>query len=687
MGQDSLNIAGLFPGKSADDWRARVEKDLKGEAPSSLKTTTLDGIERSPLYTRDDAVQGSQLGFPGLAPFIRGATAANDWKIRQEYDDPRLEVSRAAIAEDLSRGVEALWLRLAPQWGIRVLTVDELDTLLADVDLEEVSVCLEAGHDAFQIAAAFVSLAKRRKCKLKQLRGGFGVDPFGTLASTGAAPGGLNAKMDELADLARWADKNAPSMRSALVSARPYEEAGATDGQQLGWALATSAEYLRRLLEGGLGLDRALRQFYFSLPISGDFFSQVAKLRAARLLWTKLVAASGGDLAGLPLRIHAATSRFNKTDRDPWVNMIRCTSEVTAAVLGGAQSIAVIPFDESIGASDAFARRVARNTQSVLREESHLGRVADPTGGSWYVEQLTDALARRAWSIFQDIEGQGGFARALRRGAIANALSEVSGERRAGVASRRTPIVGVSEFANVEEKAIERHGATPEELEEALQDSFAQLDHTQHRKRFLALAETVHNVEAKPGVLFQECVDAATEGVDLLSLSAVLRHGLADLHIEPARHWRLADSWEALRAGADEQLADRGHRPTALLVNLGPLPSHIARSTWTKNVLAAAGISVIDPDGFAEVYDAVDNWNSSEADLAVICGSDATYRNMLEGTVVALRSEGCDLLYVAGKLGDKEAALRAAGVIDFLYAGQDLVSVMEMLNEVLGAAE
>ncbi len=681
MGHDSPKPAGPFPPKGPDDWRAKVEADLKGASVATLATERLDGIEQRALYTRDDAIEGARLGVPGLRPFIRGSQVNGGWIVRQEYDDPRIEVSHDAIVADLQSGVEALWLRLAPQWGIRVLTVDDLDRLLNGVDLARVSVCLEARVDAFQVASSFAALARRRDIPLARLAGGYGLDPLGTLAATGALEGGIAARFRELSELAYWANAHTPSMRAVLVSSRPYHDAGATDVQELAWTLATAAEYLRQLFQAGLEIDQAAKQLYFCFPVSGDFFGQIAKLRAARLLWGKAVIAAGGTEEAAAMHMHASTSRFNKSDRDPWVNMLRATAEVAGAVIAGANSVASAPFDEPVGPSDAFARRVARNTQTVLRDESHLGQVIDPAGGSWFIEQLTDALARKAWSAFQEIERAGGFAQVLRRGTVANELGAIGEHEKALIGHRRIRLVGVNEFANLAERPLDRAPVNEEQLEETLQQSLEGLEHAQHRERFVSLAEVARDHDAKPGSLVDVCIDAVDAGIDHMSLGAVLRHGRPDLHIEPCRAWHAAGPWQALRDESDHIAEERGRRPSALMANLGSLSSHIARSTGTRNLLAAAGIEAIDTESFETAEAAATRWKETEADLAVICGSDATYETMLGEAVDALKAAGCDLLYVSGRLGDKEAELQSAGVVGFLFEGADALSLMEAVHE------
>ena len=668
-----------FPPVTKSEWVAKVEADLKGASFDGLRSTTPGGLALEPLYTAEDVEGMSAPGLPGVYPYLRGASPLSGWAIRQEYDDPRPSVCKEMIRQDLERGAEALWLRLGPRNGCRVLTIDELDDLLGAVDLGTTSICLDGGSDALAVASGLLALAQRRGVPYTALDGGLGFDPVGLLAREGRIQGGLRARFAELQDLGSWCSRNAPGLRAANVSSDPYDGGGASIVQELAYTIATGLEYLRRLADGGMSVDAAARQIRFSYAVSGDFFTQVAKLRAARWLWAKVVITAGGEPNAAGMQLHCRTSRFTKTQRDPWVNMLRVTAECTAAVLGGAQSIATAPFDCAIGPADELAQRVARNTQIVLREESHLGAVADPAGGSWFVERLTNDLARAAWDQLRTIEAGGGVLAALGSGALVDAVGEVADTREKRIAERKTPIVGVSEFPNLHEGAVERDPVSAEEIQRLLKASVDSLDLGAHRDRLRAIAGSVNEAEREPGALTDACLAATTGGADMYSVATVLQHGQPDLHMEPILQWRAAEVWEQLRTRSDQQPT----RPVAFFANLGPIPSHTARSTWTQNLLAAVGIGAVTNDGFEDMEALATAWNASAASLAVICGSDEDYAALLEPAVAALKKAGCPVVLVAGRPGEREAALREAGVSDFVFVGADVLTVMtEVLDSV-----
>jgi methylmalonyl-CoA mutase len=683
-----LNITQDFPPADKDAWRGKAEKDLKGVPLDKLVARTPEGLDIEPLYTRGDAIPPDARGFPGLPPFVRGRKAveraARGWSVCQEHDHPGVEASAAAINADLGRGATALWLRLGLSQGTRILTVGDLSHLLDGVDLAEVPVHLDAGPDALPVAAAFVAVAGGRGVAPDALRGSFGCDPLGTLARDGSLHSGFGGAFADLVDLTAWARRHAPGVRPVLVSTLPYHDAGATAVQELAYAVATGVAYLRRLDAAGIPVDAAAGAFVFQVGVGGDFFMEVAKLRAARWLWSKAVAASGGGGDARAMLLHARTSRRTKTRRDPWVNMLRGTAETFAAAVGGADAIACSPFDEAIGPPDAFARRVARNTQLVLREEGHLHRVLDPAGGSWYLESLTERLARAAWDAMRAIEANGGMASALARGRV---LAEVEGARQkrgSDVATRRVPVVGVSEFPNLSEDPVGREaglGQGESPIGRGLRDG----DDGARRATLVRLQERITgDPDREPGAVTGDLVEAASSGVDLFSLGAVLRRGRPSRHIEPLAPWRAAEPWEALRDASDRYADKQGARPKVFLANLGPIPEHRARADFAHNLFAAAGIEPVTNDGFDGVDAAADAFEASGAEVAVICGPDARYPDVVPELAARLKDRGASAVLLAGKPGEHEARYREAGLDRFIHIGADVLDILGAIQREIG---
>ncbi|MFE9741171.1 methylmalonyl-CoA mutase family protein [Streptomyces sp. NPDC006477] len=450
---DGLPLASEFPDAPHEQWQHLVAgvlrksgKEVSGDAAEAALSTLLeDGLDTRPLYTARDTAPDA--GLPGFAPFVRGGRAEGNtpggWDVRQRH----LAADGDAVLADLENGVTSLWLGV----GGTGIPVASLGSVLDGVYLDLAPVVLDAGDATEAAAERLFRLYEERGVAADAARGNLGADPLGHEARTGRPAYDL-ASVAGLAG--RCADRY-PGVRALTVDALPYHEAGGSAAQELGCSLATGVAYLRGLTAAGLSAAEACAQLEFRYAATADQFLTIAKLRAARRLWARVAEVCGAREAGAQ-RQHAVTSPVMMTRRDPWVNMLRTTVATLAAGVGGADSVTVLPFDEALGLPDAFARRIARNTSTVLIEESHLSRVIDPAGGSWYVERLTDELAHAAWAFFQDIERAGGQQAALRSGAVGERLAATWAARSAKLATRREPITGVSEFPHLTEKPVDR---------------------------------------------------------------------------------------------------------------------------------------------------------------------------------------------------------------------------------------
>lgn len=447
---DGLSLAAEFPDATHEQWQRLVEgvlrksgKDVSGPAAEDAMSTALeDGLRTRPLYTSRDAAPDA--GLPGFAPFVRGGRAEGStvggWDLRQRHT----ALTDGLVLADLENGVTSLWLVL----GEGGIPVSSLGSALEGVYLDLAPVVLDAGADVEPAARELLRQYEERGVAKEAARGNLGADPLGHEARTGTS-----SEFGPIASLARLCAGEYPGLRALAVDALPYHEAGGSAAQELGSSLATGVAYLRELTEAGLTAEQACAQLEFRYAATADQFLTIAKLRAARRLWARVTEVCGAPSAQVQ---HAVTSPVMMTRRDPWVNMLRTTVATLAAGVGGADAVTVLPFDHALGLPDAFARRIARNTSTILLEESHLARVIDPAGGSWYVETLTDELARAGWEFFQRIEQAGGQAAALRSGQLGRDLAETWQARTGKLAKRREPITGVSEFPNLAEPTVER---------------------------------------------------------------------------------------------------------------------------------------------------------------------------------------------------------------------------------------
>ena len=453
---DPLPLAARFPPATRDQWIELVTGVLRrsglaedADPVAALSSTTYDGIPVRPLYTAADAPP-VPAGTPGSAPYLRGATAdgptLTGWDVRQRHADPDPARLRASLLNDLETGATSVWLVL----GEAGLPVADLPAALEGVYVDLAPVALDAGGQTADAAAAYLRLVGERGLDPAEIRGSLGADPIGLRARTGATAdlGLLTPRPDH------------PQLRVATVDATVYHDAGASDATELAVATAVGVAYLRALTDAGLDVDAALDAVEFRFAVSADQFASIAKLRAARRVWGRVAALCEAEPAR-GQRQHAVTSAAMMTRRDPWVNMLRSTVACFAAAVGGADAITVLPFDTALGLPDDLARRIARNTQSILHDESSLGRVLDAAGGSWYVETLSDQLAHAAWDGFTEIERAGGALAALDAGLIGDRIAASRQRRADDVAHRRAPLTGVTEFALPNEPAVPRPPAPP----------------------------------------------------------------------------------------------------------------------------------------------------------------------------------------------------------------------------------
>jgi methylmalonyl-CoA mutase len=659
-----------FPETTYEQWRQQVDKDLKGgDFEKRLVTRTVEGLTVQPLYTARDLV-GSATGESTLTAHRRGAVPGGRygarWDLRSEHSVWDIDRAREEIAAELSRGATSLWLRFDASVRVGARTPSDrpdglpcsgpadLEALLSGVDLAKVPVVLDAGANAPAVAACFLALAAKRGIAADRLQGCFGVDPLGSAAQDGHAPYDLETLRALAVELLGLAERRAPKMRSFVVSTTPYHDAGASGSQEVAIALSTALAYLRWAIEAGIPVDRASAQLEFRVGIAGDLFAELAKLRALRLGYAKLIAALGGNEASQNTRLHAVTARRTKTQRDPWVNMLRTTTEAFSAMAGGADALTTRGFDEAIGPSDPFARRIARNVQIILNEEAHVTHVADPAGGSYYVEALTDVLARDAWKQFQQLEAAGGMRAALESGRIQKQIAEVASKREAAINKRIQAITGVSEFANLGEEPIKREAPAPSTPKAAGPGA----------KDAAAVAA------AKPGTRLEAAVSVFGEGAPLTQVVAALGGGTQQFKVEALPVRRHAARFEALRARAEAHAAK----------------SDKARSSFATGFMNAGGIAVVDNDGFPDAAAVAKAFAESGSKLAVICGSDDQYPEWVPAVAPALAKAGALEVLVAGRPGEHEAAWKAAGVTGFIFMGADVAAVLASLLDRLGVA-
>ena len=616
---ETLTLGGEYPPADHDEWVALAEKALRGRSIATLRTTTLDDIVIEPLYTAADVADRPAPGLPGAEPFVRGATASgavvDGWDIRQHFAERDPAAQNDAVLAALTGGITSVWLR--------VDDADDLPRMLEGVLLDLAPVALDAGHATFAAAKRLVELWQTSGASAADIGGSFRADPIGLLARTGVLATTIETQFDQLVELVELS-RPFPTVRALAVDAATYGDAGASDADEVACSLAAAVAMLRALSERGVAVDEACAELEFTYTAGVDQFATVAKLRAARRLWARVAEVCGADVDGRRQVQHAVSAGSMLTRRDPWVNLLRVTIATFAAGVAGADAVTAAPFDAAIGVPDALGQRMARNTQALLLEESNLARVMDPAGGSWYVESLTDELARAAWARFQAIEAAGGIIDQLRSGALAAELEADWQHRLDRLSTRASALTGVSEFPDLAEATVGRQ------------------------------AVPVRPVPSTVG-----------ESITVL----------------PRR--RLAAPFEALRDAADGAAS----APEVFCASLGPLAVHTARTSWATNFFAAGGIRAVGHDGFADGAEAAAAFAASGSELAVICSSDEVYAEQAVAAASALKHAGARRVYLAGNPGDARPQLEAAGVDEFIHVGVDVLDALQRAHATLGLGE
>lgn len=685
MDNGELRLASDFPAASREEWRKIVEeKELKGVPfDKKMVTKTPEGIDIQPLYVAEDwPWAGDPSGFPGFFPYVRGTDlierTRHGWDIRQEFREPDPKAANAEIRDELAREVTSVVLRLAGsagEGGVVVQDVTGLDRTLAGVDLAKVPVTVDAGAAFLPAALALRALWRKRGVADNDAKGEFGADPLGYFAALGRLPYSLESALAQLGALASLTAKTLPRVRSVTVDTSAYHNAGASEVQDLGIALATAVAYLKAMEASGLSIDAACRQISFTLSVGCEEYVQIAKLRAARRLWAAVATACGAsqEAAAMVQRAKSAERMFTRID--PWMNMLRSTVSTFAAAVAGADSVTCLPFDHAIGVPDAMGRRVARNTQAILAEELNLFRVADPAGGAWSIETLTEQIADKAWAFFQEIEGKGGIAASLVSGFVQGEIAKVMAERDKAIAKRKAPLTGVSEFPNILEIPVERPAPdVADVLAEVEKRTTAGVKAAASSLQNLATALSIDAVET-----------ALASGASFEAVAAAFGGQPTEIAALPKR--RLSDRFERLRQASVAYKEKTGRFPAIFLANLGPVAKHTGRASFSKNFFEAGGIHALGNDGFSEVEACVKAYKESGARIAILCSADPLYEELVSTFAPALKAAGVETLYLAGSPGEKRAEYDAAGVDDYIFMGGDVLGKLTAQLVRLGVIE
>ena len=605
-----------FQAPTTQEWLDKIEVDLKGaDFQKKLVWRTNEGFNVQPFYRREDLANlKTPDALPGEFPFVRGNKKdSNEWYVRQniKVDDP-VEANKKAL-DILNKGIDSIGFR----FGGDMVSPSFIETLLKDIRLDIVEVSYRTcPRHAVELAEILVKYFEKQGYDKEKIVGGVGFDPIDKMLQKGKDTTPMLAQLSKLVETL----KDYPNLRCVMVHSDTLNNAGAYIVQELGYALAWGNEYLQELVDAGVDVDTAAKSIKFYMGISENYFMEIAKFRAARLLWAQIVKQYEPKCdCACKMIINASTSTYNQTLFDSYVNLLRSQTEAMSAALGGVHSMVVTPFDAPYEKATDFSERIARNQQLLIKEESHFDRIVDPSAGSYYIEHLTDALAQEAWKIFLKIEDEGGFLEAVKKGIVQDDINATNVKRHGDAAKRKEFLLGTNQFPNFTEKS--------------------------EGKRAQGAACCCHGDGCEPTFKKLETT-------------------------------RLAADFEDLRIHTEETKV-----PTAFMLTIGNLAMRQARAQFSCNFLACAGYKVIDNLGFKTVEEGVDAALKANADIVVICSSDDEYA---EYAIPAFKYlNGRAMFVVAGAPACMDD-LKAAGIENFIHVRCNVLDTLKEYNQKLG---
>lgn len=689
-----------------EEWVEACNALLKG-APFDkvMYTKNYEGITFQPIYRRCDVEDILPTDdYPGGCDYLRGATVNGyvhePWGIAQYCDETLPADNNELLKDEVSKGTTVYHIGLDSatrngidakdadklgDTGVNITTAEDMNVLLSGLDFEKYPVMMYTGASALNILALTVASLRAVGKKPAVLRGTIGADPVGDLLSTGRAD--LTTAYDNMAECIKFTKENAPELRTIFVRGDVYTDGGAEAAQEVAYSFAAAVEYIRQMEKRGISPADVNKSMTFCFNSGANFFIEIAKFRALRVVWAAIMEAFGVEVADRSINVHGRSSRFTKSVIDPYVNMLRNTTQTFAAVVGGVATYENPPFDELIRKGDVFSRRIARNLHVMLQEEFGMLCPVDAAGGSWAVESLTKQMVDKIWAEFQKIEEKGGIVKAIGEGYPQAAISQVLEKRFAALEVRSDRAVGVNMYPNMTEEPLERREEDTPKLkkqrEAAVAAFVADLDEA-------FLAEKLAKATSVEGA-----IEAFANGATIAQVKEAMPKGDETIvTIIGKHHW--TERYEALRFDTEKYMKETGKNVEVFLANMGPIPQHKARADFSTSFLQVGEFNVHLNDGFQddENSTAIEKCAKAAAefpyDVAVICSTDKTYPEIVPELAPLLKKalpEGATLFLAGAAPKDLETIYKEAGVDDFISVKANCFQTLKMLQKKKGMIE
>lgn len=701
---------GEFAEPSREEWYAEANSALKG-APFDKKmyTETYEGILLKPIYNLEDAESFLKLGgFPGEAPFLRGTRSsgyiASPWNVSQGVGEVIPEAAAEAAKRELEHGAtvanfgldECTLLGADPSpeiftgdyRGLSLTTLRDAETVFSGFDFSKTPVYIYAGASAVPMLGLFGARARAagERASLASARGCIGADPLGELARRGTLPVPIDELYDEMALAIEWAELNVPGIKTIAIQGAAYHDGGASAVQETAYVVSAAIAYMRALKCRGIEPERVARQIKFSFSVGTNFFMEIARLRAARAVWAQVAEAFGVPPEEAKLDVLARTSRFTETVYDPYVNILRATTQAFSCAVGGADDMQVGCFDGAVRPETEFSMRVARNIQIMLQKEFDMLQPVDPAGGSWYVERLTQQCAAKIWELIQSVDGEGGLYAALKKGSVQDAVGKVFQKRLKNLAFRKDRAVGTNMYPNILEKPLEDTSPKGAELYAARREAIDKFLEVSERRHAAELLANLHEaVNAGGGGFVERVAEAFMSGATIGEVRRALDDGFEGE--ETARAigvHRWTEEIEALRRRTEDYMAKTGKTVKIFLANMGPVPQHKARADFSAGFMEVAHFDVIRSDGFSSPEDAAKAAAESGACAAVICSTDDTYPELVPPVALGIKAAAPDMMvFVAGApAAEYKDSYLDAGVDGFIHVKANCLEILGQIQDI-----
>lgn len=698
---------------SYEEWKEAVVALLKGKAfEKSMFTKTYEGIILNPIYRMED-LEGltHNKTYPGMESNLRGASASGyihkPWTIAQECDAKTPSEANEMVKYELLKGSTAASVVLdtatrkgydvdtankeeIADIGVSLSTLSDVNKLLDDVDLEKFEIDIYAGASNIALLSAVAAVCEQKKLSLKKLHGAITADPIGELALDGKLTRPLDEYYDEMAHSICWAEKFAPKLKTVVVNTDVYHNGGANDIQEVAYAMNEAVTYMKAMERRGIDVNTFCRHLRFHFSIGANFFMEIAKLRSVKMVWAQIVKNCGGDDMAQKINVYVSTSSFCQTVYDPYVNLLRAATQSFSAVVGGMDGMFVKPFDHCIRPSDEFSRRIARNIQIMEQHEFDFIQPIDPAGGSWYLEPLTEEFTQKAWAKFQEIEAHGGLIKALENSTVQTAINEILAARFKNLATRKDRAVGNNMYPNMTEKLLEMPKINFDKIiadrKMALKVNVKVRDNDYVK---LLLSEIGKRDFSEHGSLINTVKQAIKAGATLGEISTALTGETTGEIIEAILPHRWTERYEQLRHRTEKYVEKTGENVNIFLANMGPIPQHKARADFVTSFMQVAAFNVLTNNGFPTVAEAVQAAIDSNADVTIICSTDATYPELAPAVTSGIKSVKPEMkVFLAGApTPELKQACDEAGMDDYISVRSNCYETLLRMQQEKGMIE